>query len=972
MPELIEFMQLLLYDAVFVGVYIAALLPLAVYRRAAFAVLKRNFFGYFSNPTGYVFLCIFVLMTSFFAFWPHEFFNANLANLDQLNAVIPLVMLIFVPAITMSIWSEERRQGTDELLLTLPAGDFDIVVGKFLAAASIFSVSLVFSQFANYMVLARLSYGNLDTGLFFSTYIGYWMMGLSMLALGMMASFLTGNLTVGFILGVLFNVPLALASSADLMFTDADIARTVQSWSFGTHFDDYGRGVISLSSTVYFLLIAAMGLYVSMVLIGKRHWSGGRDGDSMLVHYIVRSIALIFVVCGVTYLFGNWEAVRFRYDATENKSASLSPQTRDIIAKLDPAHPIHIEAFISNNIPELYVQTKYDLISLLKEFDQSGGNNVQVVLHDNLELSTKEAVSAEDRFGITPRTIQTRSRGAMREEQIIMGAVFQSGLQKVVVPFFDHGIPVEYEIVRSVDTVAKKKKMKIGIVRTDAQMFGGFSMAGGQPRQIPQQGIVREMAKQYDVEEIDPSTQIATDLYDAMLVVQPSSLDPPGMENVIEAIAKGIPTAIFEDPRPSFMRHVPGTGDPKQSGGGGMMGMMGGQQRNVPKGDIQKLWRTLGLQIDGNTGFDRQFRPNLVWQQYNPYRKIQVPIPDQWIFASELAPGGAGSVSSESQVTSGLVEVLFPIPGYISKRADSKFEFLPLIKSGTIQSGTISDEAYRRAMQTAGRDPNAIRAEQGAATETDYILAAHIRGGAASKDDGEDKKDDGADDSAKEGKSAEDRKLNVIYVADIDVMSEAFLTLRARPDQGMEVKWNFENVTFLLNIFDELTGDTDYIAIRKRKPSHYTLRVVEFRAEKAREDELTERDQFQKEFQDELDKKRDEINQIVEKLQTELDELRKDPNADPAQMQYILQRHLAEQERANRRVGVLQEQLELDRDRKIRNIRREADAKISAIQNSFKLWAILLPPIPPLFLGVLVFVIRLLREREGVAKSRLR
>ncbi len=963
MPELIEFMQLLLYDAVFVGVYILALLPLAACRRAAFAVLKRNFFGYFSNPTGYVFLCIFVLMTSFFAFWPHEFFNANLANLDQLNKVIPLVMLIFIPAITMSIWSEEKRQGTDELLLTLPAGDFDIVVGKFLAAASIFSVSLVFSQFANYMVLARLSYGNLDTGLFFSTYIGYWMMGLSMLALGMMASFLTGNLTVGFILGVLFNVPLALASNADLMFTDTEIARAVQAWSLGDHFDDFGRGVLSVTAAVYFLLIALMGLYVSMVLIGKRHWSGGRDGDSMLVHYVVRTIALIFVVAGVTFVFGNWVAIRvLRYDATENKSASLSAQTRQIIAKLDPDHPIHIEAFISNNIPELYVQTKYDLISLLKEFDQSGGNNVRVILHDNLELSTKEAVSAEDRFGITRRTIQTRSRGAMREEQIIMGAVFQSGLQKVVVPFFDHGIPVEYEIVRSVATVAKKKKLKIGIVRTDAQMMGGFSMAGGQPRQLPQQGIVTEMAKQYDVEEIDPSTQISTDLYDAMFVVQPSSLDPPGMENVIEAISKGIPTAIFEDPRPSFMQQAPGTGDPKQAGGG-MMGMMGRPQ-NVPKGDIQKLWRTLGIQVEGDTGFDRQFRPNLVWQEYNPYPRIQVPIPDQWIFASELAPGGIGSVNADSQVTSGLVEVLFPIPGYINKRADSKFEFTPLLKTGTVQSGTISDEAYRRVMQTAGRDPNAIKAEQGAPSETDYILAAHIQDPEGKDNKGDDKSSDDA--------SSGHGKLNVIYVADIDIMSDAFLTLRARPDQGMEVKWNFENVTFLLNVFDELTGDTDYISIRKRKPSHYTLRVVEFSAAQARKDEQTAREKFQKEFQDELDKKRDEINKIVEKLQNELDELRKDPNADPAQMQYILQRHLIEQERANRRIAVLQEQLELDRDRKIRNIRREADAKISAIQNSFKLWAIVLPPIPPLFLGILVFVVRLLREREGVAKSRLR
>src|SRR5438034_6604449 len=243
-----EMIKLLAIDALFVVVLGLLLTPLAQFKRAAFAVLKRNFVGYFANPTGYVFLCLFVCLTSAAAFWPHDFFIANLANLDQLNRYMPLIMLVFVPAITMSLWADERRQGTDELLLTLPAADFDIVIGKYLAAAAIFTVSLLFSQICNYWLLVQVASDptqqvvDIDTGLFFVTYIGYWLMGLSMLAVGMIASFLTTNLTVAFILGAIFNAALVFLVKANLILPAHLQPHLVSRWSYSERFDDLGRG----------------------------------------------------------------------------------------------------------------------------------------------------------------------------------------------------------------------------------------------------------------------------------------------------------------------------------------------------------------------------------------------------------------------------------------------------------------------------------------------------------------------------------------------------------------------------------------------------------------------------------------------------------------------------------------------------------------------------------------------------------
>jgi len=1001
--------DLLIRDALFLVVLAAIVTPLCWKKRATLAVLKRNFVGYFSNPTGYVFLCLFVLLTSFAAFWPHDFFNANLANLDQLNKFLPYIMLIFIPAITMSIWADERRQGTDELLLTLPAADFDIVAGKYIAAAAIFTASLLFSQFCNFIVLASLSLGDLDTGLFFATYFGYWLVGMAMLAVGMIASFLTGNITVGFILGAIFNAPLVFAVRADVIVRNATLARLVSGFSIGAQLDDFGRGVISFSSVAYFALVAAVGLYLSMVLIGSRHWSGGRDGTSLLGHYLVRTLSLVAIVLGVNYVFANNDLLGgLRRDLTIGKVSSLSPDTKKLLRELKADHTIQIEAFISGQVPEIYAKTKSDLISMLKEFRAAaGGSNINLRMHI-LDQGSEDAIEltslAEKRYGIKPEPVQTRTRGQIKDEEVMLAAAFTCGLEKVVVPFFDYGIPVEYELIRSICTVAKKERKQVGIVRTEARLFGGFSFAGGRPQEIPKQEIVTELEKQYTVKEVDPTTPIEADAYDVLLAVQPSSLSPEELDNVVEAIKNGEPTAIFEDPRPVYMS-APATGEPKMPPGG-MGGMFGGGGGPQPKGDMKKLWNLLGLEVPGETSMMGLYAPDIVWQEYNPYWKLQLPaIFDHFVFCRREAPGGENSINEESPITSGLTEICFPVPGGVKPDKSSDLKFQKLATTGEA-AGTLSFQSFmdRRenrgsgaelrgdrkgvqviAVRITGNPPEDKTMSDAGAEEgkPEAAAAAGEKPAAAAADETAKPEAQDAAGGAKESPKPEAEKekrrgIDVVYVADIDLMMPGFLRMRARPGEDAEINWQFENVNFVLNVIDVLSGDDQYVNIRKRKPKHSTLRIVEVNTQEARDEEYTRRREYEREFEKAVKEIEDENQKEIKKFEEALEELKTKQRQEGeagirfSDLQSRAQKLAEVQERLKRRLGVKREQLQRQRDENIEDIRRKVDLQIAGIKNYYKFLAVAIPPIPPLLIGLIVFVRRRLREREGVAKSRLR
>jgi ABC-2 type transport system permease protein len=938
------------------------------------AIFRRDFVNYFSNPTGYVFICVFVMLSALAAFWPPDFFSNNLANLDQLNKWIPFILLVFIPAITMSIWAEERRQHTDELLLTLPASDLDVVVGKYLASVAIYTVALLFSAFSIYLVFSY-GLGTPDFGLFVGTYVGYWFVGLAMLAIGMVASFLTSNLTVGFILGMVFNAPLAMFGVADWIIKNPQLAQSLKRWSAFEQFRDFQRGVISLSGITYFVMIAVVMLYISMVLIGRRHWGGREEQQKMWLHYLARALGLVLVAIGVNLFLSHhnlWYA-----DVTSEQLNKPSPSTLKFVRELraDPkVKTVRIDAYVSPQVPAEYAPHKLNFLSALSELGSASGGKIQVNVHE-IENFSEEAANAQKAYGIEPREVRTMDRGARKTEEIFLGAAFSSGLDRVVIPFIDKGIPIEYELLRSIRTVAQQKRKTLGVLKTDAQLMGGFSMQG--PSEESQ--LIVELKKQYDVEEVDPSKPI-TKKFDVLLAVQPSGLNFESMANFVAAVKTGQPTAIFEDPYPwpQLYPEVVGTAQPKRPPGG-MMNMFGGGGQGEPKGDISQLWKLLGVEMYGD---------EVVWQKYNPEPKLGDIYPE-WIFVDEglTAQGTPQPFNADDDISKGMRQVLFFWPGSFRQGHGSKLDFKPLAVTGH-NSGTIAYQDLDMSLR-AGQSLGVRRA----VTSDSYIIAAHVQGnitsdadlylpgkegkdgkktddakqkGAAAADGNKDKDEKAskaAEDDSLAGKAPEKTKINVVLVADIDWIAPIIFRLREMgQDPDSVIDFKFQNVAFVLNVLDSLAGDDRFIDLRKRTREHRILTKIEEATEEQRKDSLQEQSKFMADA-------RQQIEAAQEDFRKKMADLENRKDLDPRAKEVMLERERIRLERVR---DVQISGLEKKRNLQVKQSERELAAEIRGVQDRYKFLAVLLPPILPIVLAFFVFFHRRKAEQEGVDTRRLR
>jgi len=240
-----------------------------------FTLLKKEVFIFFSSLTGLVSSVIFfVILGLFLWFFPSEFniLDSGLASLEPIFLFLPWIFLFLIPAITMRMFSEEKKQGTLELLMTKPLREKDIVIAKFLAAMVIILVEMLAILFYFILVQFFLSDGAVDTGAFWGSFLGLILLAGVYISIGLFASSLTDNQIVSFLLAVI--IILVLYLGFDLMSRIVffkSISQIFVYLGLSSHYQSISKGVVDSRDIIYFFSVILVFLLFTINLLKKRN-----------------------------------------------------------------------------------------------------------------------------------------------------------------------------------------------------------------------------------------------------------------------------------------------------------------------------------------------------------------------------------------------------------------------------------------------------------------------------------------------------------------------------------------------------------------------------------------------------------------------------------------------------------------------------------------------------------------------------
>ena len=493
--------------------------------RSLFALIKKDFKGYFDQPIGYILVVVFVGLLSW-SFFRAAFLSAE-ASLRPLFSVdftpehpsLPWLLALLVPAATMRLLAEEQRDGTLEILLTQPIRGWVVLAAKFLSGLIFIGVGILATIG---IPIALQTAGSLDEGAIVAQYLGSFLLAASFVSIGLFTSSLTRNQIVAFILGLTFIGVLMLAGMEDVADTLPSRASGVLlTLSPVTHFSSISRGLIDLRDILYFVALISTFLSATFLAIRAKSLSH----RSSQFRNLQLGVAGLIVVSLLVGWFGN--SIAGRLDVTEDKLFTLSPGTKQILSGLDDL--LTVELFKSSDMPAHFPLVARDVDDFLRDFANSSDGKVKLVFRspdDDEDIARRAQMG-----GVLPRQVTVAGQTEYQSKIVYFGLSMTYADRREIIPFVQSVDGFEYRLASLANRMIQRDRKTVA-----------FLVGHGEKRIGEEYGFMRsQLEQQYDLVELEDTEETPLDLsgVDVLIVAGPTQKVPESVRQALHDYVVG-------------------------------------------------------------------------------------------------------------------------------------------------------------------------------------------------------------------------------------------------------------------------------------------------------------------------------------------------------------------------------------------------------------------------------------------------
>ena len=390
-----------------------------------FSLFKKELASFFSSLTGYLTIVVFLVLTGLMLWVFKSDFNIldyGYAGMDGLFIIGPFLYLFLIPAITMRMIAEEKRNGTMELLLTKPISEMTLIWAKFLAGVVLVAISLLPTLVGYFSVVALGDpVGNVDSGSVAGSYLGLLLLGAAFVAIGIFASSLTNNQIVAFILAALMCAFMHLGFEAICRMGFLGSAElVVRQLGMSYHYDSISRGVVDSRDVIYFVSVTALFMMATRMVLQSRKWHGWRKKKDLRRGHWIELTAGILIVVFVNvigyYVFG-------RLDLTSERRYTLSKSTKALLKKID--EPLLYRVYLEGDLPSDFKRLQNETKEMLNQFRAYNKNVQYEFVNPNSFEDPKERQVFYQKLaqkGIQPTQIQVSTATGYTQQVLIPAA----------------------------------------------------------------------------------------------------------------------------------------------------------------------------------------------------------------------------------------------------------------------------------------------------------------------------------------------------------------------------------------------------------------------------------------------------------------------------------------------------------------------------------------------------------------------